>query len=118
MPLLREPALLYKSLQIGMRLGLRQVGMQDERLALDRALRIGLMDREDALEGWLGGKPVFQAAAFPDETSEGTHLAQLQQRARGEMRAETTRLILLLTTLRDRPGAWALYPHTGQIPPI
>jgi hypothetical protein len=118
MPILREPALLYKSLQIGMRLGLRQAGMQDECLALDRALRIALLDREDALESWLAGKPVFQAAAFPDEANESTHMTQLQQRARGEMRAETTRLIRLITTLRERPGTWALYPHTGRIPPV
>jgi Fe-S-cluster containining protein len=118
MPLLREPALLYKSLQIGMRLGLRVAGLQDERLALDGALRLVLLENENAFREWLAGEPVFKGIAFPEEVGEGELLAQLQQGARGDMRAETTRLAGLITSLRTQPGAWGLYPLTGQIPRI
>jgi len=116
MPLLREPALLYKSLQIGLRLGLREVKLQNKRLALDGALRLALLEQPDALEQWVAGKTVWDAVALPEEADEGQLLDQFQGRARGEMHAEARRLIQVITTLVEQPGAWALYPSTGKSP--
>jgi hypothetical protein len=99
-----------------MRLGLRQLGLTDERLALDDGLRIALSDQEVALGQWLTGTPILKPAALPETSDETALLSRMQMRARGEMRSETARLMRILTTLRDRPGAWALYPETGQIP--
>jgi Fe-S-cluster containining protein len=116
MPLLREPAMLYKSMQVGLRLGLRQESLEDVRLPMDGGLRIALSDPDPAVDRWLGGESLFGTVALPEEADERRLLTQMQGQARGEMRAETARLARLITTLVDQPGSWALYPLTGRTP--
>ena len=116
MPLLREPALLYQSLQIGMRLGLHEAGLQEARLAMDGALRIVLLEQPDALDRWLDGEAIFDSVAFPDPENEGPLLAQMSRQSRGQVRAEARRLQKIIASLLEQPGAWALYPTTGQVP--
>jgi Fe-S-cluster containining protein len=116
MPLIREPALLYKSLQIGMRTGLHEAGLQDVRLAMDAALRVALLKEPDAPQRWLQGQAVFDRAALPERADEGQLLAQLRRQARGQVRAEARRLHKVLLSLLERPGAWALYSTTGESP--
>ena len=116
MPLLRQPALLYKSLQIGMRMGLHEAGLQDARLAMDGALRIALLEQPDAIERWLDGKAVFDGVTFPDPGDEEQHLARLRRQARGQVRAEARRLQKIVVSLLEQPGTWTLYSTTGKVP--
>lgn len=116
MPLLREPALLYKSLEVGMRMGLHEAGLQEARLAMDGALRIALLEQPEALERWLDGQPVFEGVAFPDPADEEQFLAQLRQQSRGQVRAEARRLHTIIASILEQPGTWALYSTTGQAP--
>lgn len=116
MPLLREPALLFKSLEVGMRMGLHEAGLQEARLAMDGALRVALLEQPDALERWLDGQPIFEGVAFPDPADEEQYLAQLRQQPRGPVRAEARRLHTVIASLLNQPGTWALYSTTGQTP--
>jgi hypothetical protein len=116
MPLIRDPALLFKSLQIGMRIGLHEAGLQNTRLALYSAMQI-VLERPAALEQWLDGEAVFGDAALPEEADEGQFLVRLMQQSRGQVRAEARRLHPIIATLLERPGTWALYSTTGQVPP-
>jgi hypothetical protein len=116
MPLLRDPALLFKSLQIGVRMGMREIGLQDNRLALDSALRLALLEQPDALEEWLKGRSTFNAAALSEESNEGEHLRQLQQQPKSEVRTEARRLSKVVASLIEQPGAWTLYSTTGKVP--
>ena len=116
MPLIRQPALLFKSLQIGMRMGLHEAGLRDARLALSGALRLALLEQPDALERWLDGEAVFAAVELPEEADEGQFLIQLRRQARGQVRAEARALRGTISTLLEQGGEWARYSTTGQIP--
>jgi hypothetical protein len=116
MPLIREPALLYKSLQIGMRMGLHEAGLENARLALDGALRIALLERPDAPERWFQGQLVFDGVALPEQADEGQRMTQLRGQAMGQVRAEARRLHNVISSLLERPGDWSLYSTTGHIP--
>jgi hypothetical protein len=117
MPLLRQPALLYKSLEVGMRMGLHETGLQEIRLPMDSALRVALLEQPDAADRWLNGEPVFEGIAFPDPADEEQLLAQWRRQPRGQVRAEARRLHRIVVSILERPGTWALYPTTGQPPP-
>jgi hypothetical protein len=115
MPLLGEPALLYKSIQIGIRLGLNQVGMQSSRLTLRKAIAIALREA-DAFERWLDGELVFEHNSFADETGEEHLVAQFARRAKHQVRAEGKRMQRAITVLLEQPGTWALYSTRGVEP--
>jgi hypothetical protein len=115
MPLVRDPALLFKSLQIGIRMGLREMGLQDNRLAMDGALRLALIEQPGALEQWLNGRSSLGTVAL-EESNEGDQLQRLQEQPKREVRAEARRLSPVLASLLGKPGAWTLYPTTGEVP--
>ena len=114
MPLLSDPALLYKSLQIGLRLGLEQAGLQNARLALAGAMTIAL--EPDAFERWLDGEPVFEKVEYPEETEEGHSLTRFARQAKGQARAERRSMQQVVSAFLETPGAWALYSTSGVEP--
>ena len=117
MPLLKEPALLYKSLQIGMRLGLEELGLPNTRLALRRAMAIALGDTR-VFERWLNGEQAFKDAVLPEEPDEARSLARFARQAKRQARAEATQLHRVMSTLLENPGAWTAYSISGVVPSL
>jgi hypothetical protein len=115
MPLLTEPALLYKSLQVGLRLGLQQLGLADRRLPLTGALFVAL-SRANTLEHWLKGRDVFSEIALPDQPDERRALRRLARQAQHQAQAEKRRLGQLTSILAQQRGAWAQYTLSGDAP--
>jgi hypothetical protein len=115
MPLLTEPALLYKSLQVGLRLGLQEAGLSDHRLPLTAAMSI-VLAQADALDRWLRGKAIFASVALADSADEQRSLRYLYRQAQGQAQAEKRRLQQLTAILTQRRGAWAQYTVSGVSP--
>jgi hypothetical protein len=114
-PLLSEPALLYKTLQVGLRLGLEQAGLQDTPLAMRRAIAAAL-EQSDVFERWLDGEPAFESAMIPDEADEKRSLARFARQERAHMEAERAGLGKLTVMFIAEPGRWAAYSITGRAP--
>jgi len=108
MPLLSELALLYKSLRIGIRLALREAGLQSAPLALTGAVVIAL-EQPDAFDRWLNGEPVFEEVVLPHEADEERFLAQLARQAKHRVKTERRRLGKVTAIFLESPGTWALY---------
>jgi hypothetical protein len=115
MPLLSEPALLFRSLQVGLRLGLRERGLQGAHLALRRALDITLT-RPDTAESWLQGVPAFEEAVLPDDPDEERYLAQFARGAAQQVAIERTALAKVVRMFRESPGTWAAYSTRSTEP--
>jgi hypothetical protein len=115
MPLLREPALLFKSIQTGMRLALRELGVQHTNLALTGAVRIALGE-PGSLERWMSGQAVF--AEYPDDTGEEHALDRLARQAKRQLQSEARALQRVLSLLTEQPGAWAAYTTSGTMPAL
>jgi Fe-S-cluster containining protein len=116
-PLLKEPALLYKSLKIGMRLGLEQLGLSSARLALRRAMAIALADTQITAR-WLDGEQVFKDAVLAEEADEARSLARFARQAKHQVRAEARQLHRVMAMLLENPGAWTDYSISGVVPPL
>lgn len=114
-PLLREPALLFKSIATGIRLGLRDAGLQHAPLSMAKAMTLALEDAQ-ALERWLAGEPVFREAAYPGTGGEERDLGRLARHARPELQSEQAQLQPVLSTFGERPGAWYRYTTSGTAP--
>jgi hypothetical protein len=114
-PLLREPALLLKSIGTGIRLGLQQAGLEHTPLSATKAVRLAL-ERPEALDRWLAGEPVFGEATYPGAEGEARNLARFALRARRELAFEETQLQPVLSVFGERAGAWYAYTRTGVAP--
>ncbi|HUT18291.1 MAG TPA: YkgJ family cysteine cluster protein, partial [Anaerolineae bacterium] len=115
MPLIAEPALLYKALQTGLQLGLRELRLQSERLRLLPAVEAALAYPQ-ALDGWLRGEPVFAGVEYPDDTDEVRFLRRFARQAKQQVQSEKQQLQRLLGTFAEHPGAWAAYSLSGASP--
>jgi hypothetical protein len=115
MPLIAEPALLYKALQTGLQLGLRERRVQNVRLRLLPAVEAALA-RPQALDGWLRGEPVFAGIEYPDDTDEVRFLRRFARQAKQHVQSEKQQLQRLLDTFTAHPGAWAAYSLSGVSP--
>jgi len=107
-PVPRDPELLYKSLQTGMRLGLEEIGLQSASSALTGALLIAL-EEPDTFEWWLNGGLVFEKVKLPDEADEERLLAQFARQAKRQVRGERRRLQKVTAMFLEKAGAWASY---------
>jgi Fe-S-cluster containining protein len=114
-PVLNGPALLYKSLQTGMRLGLQTVGLQSMPLVLTRAMMIAV-EEPDTFERWLTGEPVFENVGLADEAEEARFLIQFARQAKRQVRDERRRMRKVTTMFLEEPGAWASYSLYGVEP--
>jgi hypothetical protein len=114
-PLLREPALLFKSIATGIRLGLRDAGLEHASLSMAKAMTLALDDPQ-VLDRWLLGQPVFGEAAYPGAGSEERDLGRFAQSARRERQSEQTQLQPVLSVFEERPGAWYAYTTSGIAP--
>jgi hypothetical protein len=114
-PLLREPALLFKSIATGIRLGLRDAGLEHAPLSMAKAMTLALEDAR-ALERWLAGESVFREAAYPGVGREEKDLGRLARHARPELQSEQAPLQPVLSIFGERPGAWYAYTTSGLTP--
>lgn len=87
MPLLKEPALLYHSLSVGLRLGLRDAGLQNTPLRLTPAIRLA-WDASQAWIQWLNGASFFAQVIYPQDTQEETLIARFMRQNRARLAAE------------------------------
>jgi hypothetical protein len=114
-PLLREPALLFKSITTGIRLGMRDAGLEHTPLSMAKALQLAL-EQPQLLDRWLAGESVFGEAAFPGSRGEDRNLERFARRVRRELRSEQVQLQPVLSVFEERPGAWYAYTTTGAAP--
>lgn len=114
-PLLSQPALLYESLQTGIRLGLRNLGLQNSRLKLTGAIAVALQEPE-SLTRWLTGASVFLEVESPIAGDEERLVTQFARQAKHQARNEGRQLQSVISTLLERPGEWASYTTSGIVP--
>jgi Fe-S-cluster containining protein len=117
MPILSEPALLYQSIQVGIRLGLEDVGMQSAPLALRRAM-LAVSQEPDVLERWANGRPAFGDARFGGVLDEERLLARFKRQGKRQVQSEEAAMEALASAILERPGAWAMYSISGSEPRI
>ncbi|MBN1933373.1 MAG: YkgJ family cysteine cluster protein [Anaerolineae bacterium] len=108
MPLLKEPALLYRSLQMGLRMGLRDLGVQDMPLRMTSAVRLA-WDASPAWRRWLDGEAVFAPAVFPEPAEEAQTIAQFMRQNRVQLGVERETMQRIITACVNAPGTWARY---------
>lgn len=104
-PLLNAPALLYESLRIGMRLGLKEVRLHSHSLAFEGALSIAWKE-PDALERWFGGEPVFEDARLSEEGDEA-FIKTVARQCKSQISVERKRLQKVIASLLEEPGTWS-----------
>jgi hypothetical protein len=117
MPLISEPALFFKSLQTGIRLALKELGVQHAGLALTGAATIAL-EQPDALQQWMAGGTVFNGAEFPGPADEESSLNRFSRQAKREAQGGKLTLQRALLPLIEQPGAWASYTTSGTVPSL
>ncbi len=113
MPLLSEPALLYKSLQMGLRLGLQEVELGSAPLQMTPAIRLarsasGIFDR------WLGGEAVFEAVVYPEAADEAQLIARFMRQNRVRLGVEQQAMQRVISMCVNAPGTWARYTVDGR----
>ena len=108
MPLLSEPALLYKSLQMGLRVGLRDVGMQSAPLRLTKAIRLAL-EMPTIWEQWFEKENVFADALYPEPVDESRLIDEFMRTSRSQVWAERETMQRVVLTCLNAPGTWARY---------
>jgi len=114
-PLLREPALLYKSIATGIRLGLQDTGLEHAPLSMAKALALAL-ESPSALDRWLAGDSVLGEAVFPGARGEDRNLERFARRTRRELQSEQAQLQPVLSVFEEHPGAWYAYTTSGVAP--
>jgi hypothetical protein len=104
-PLLNAPALLYESLRIGMRLGLKEVRLYGHSLGFQGALSIAWKE-PDALERWFSGEPVFEDARLLEEADEA-FIKTVARQCKSQVGVERKRLQKVIAMLLEEPGTWS-----------
>jgi hypothetical protein len=106
MPLLSEPALLYKSLRMGLRLGLRDAGVQSAPLRLTETIRLAL-DLPDVWGQWFEGSEPFADLFYPEPADESRLIAQFMRQNRGQLWAARETMQPVISACLNAPGRWA-----------
>lgn len=115
MPLLKEPALLYYSLSMGLRLGLRDVDVQDAPLRMRPAIRLAL-DAPQVWERWLAGQVVLDAVLYPEPAEGVQSMARFMERSRVHLGVERQMMQRIISMCLNAPGVWARYAIEGMAP--
>jgi hypothetical protein len=117
MPLLSEPALLYKSLRMGLRLGLRDAGIQSEPLRLTETVRLAL-DTPDIWTQWFEDKKVFTDVVYSEPDDESRLIGQFMHQSQHLVWAERETMQRVILTCLNAPGTWARYGVNGITSPV
>ncbi len=115
MPLIGQPALLYQSLHIGLRLGLHQMDLPHEPLKMSAAMSL-LLQSPDAASMWRQGQNPFALAAYPPATDEERLIAQFARQFKRRAQQDRTTMQAIADMFLTRPGAWARYTADGTAP--
>ncbi len=87
MPLLKEPAMLYHSISTGLRMGLRDAGLQDAPLRLSPTIRLAI-DAPQVWECWLSGEKLENSILYPETPEERAAITRFMRQNRVHLTAE------------------------------